>query len=149
VRGKTDLVGIEKYEFTQDSRDCAASSCSTHLAPSVITLGASRSKFVASSAFASANRATRSTKLRDESRDRRGGYCGLKELASYCGLSVRTLRTHLVNPLQPLPHFRVRGKILVRRLEFDAWLQQFRREQEGQDLGDVVSEIVNSFCGKV
>jgi hypothetical protein len=53
-------------------------------------------------------------------------YLPLKALAAYSGLSVRTLRGHLLDPIRPVPHFRIGGKILVRRREFDGWVQQFR-----------------------
>ena len=39
----------------------------------------------------------------------------LKALATYSGLSVRKLRSHLEDPGHPLPCYRVGGKILVRR----------------------------------
>ena len=52
-------------------------------------------------------------------------YLPLKALALYSGLSVRTLRAHLADAVRPLPHFRVGGKILVRRSEFDEWVVQF------------------------
>ena len=54
-------------------------------------------------------------------------YLGLKALATYSGLSVRTLRSHLDGqPDVALPCYRVGGKILVRRSEFDAWIAQYR-----------------------
>jgi excisionase family DNA binding protein len=55
-------------------------------------------------------------------------YLPLKMLASYSGLSVRTLRNYLAHRSRPLPHFRVGGKILVRRSDFDAWIRAFRIE---------------------
>lgn len=54
------------------------------------------------------------------------GYLSLKGLAAYSSLSVRTLRGYLVHPSRPLPCYRIGGKILVRRSEFDAWAVQFR-----------------------
>ena len=54
------------------------------------------------------------------------GYISVRTLASYAGLSVRTLRAYLVHPSTPLPHYRVGGKILVRQSEFDAWITKFR-----------------------
>ena len=59
------------------------------------------------------------------------GYVPLKALAVYAGLSVRTLRDYLTDPIAPLPHYRIGGKILVRRSEFDAWAQRFRRVGSG------------------
>jgi hypothetical protein len=51
----------------------------------------------------------------------------LKALAAYSSLSVRTLRgfTELA-PDQALPCFRLPGKVLVRRGEFDRWIEQYR-----------------------
>ena len=43
-------------------------------------------------------------------------------------MSVTTLRKYLSHPAHPLPHYRWPGKIVVRRSEFDAWLQDFRVE---------------------
>lgn len=54
------------------------------------------------------------------------GYLSLKALAGYSGLSVKTLRGCLANPVAPLPHFRLPGKILVRRSDFDAWVLRYR-----------------------
>jgi hypothetical protein len=51
----------------------------------------------------------------------------LRTLASYAGLSVRTLRGYLRHPLTPLPHYRIGGKLLVRRSDYDAWMLGFRR----------------------
>ena len=51
----------------------------------------------------------------------------LRTLAAYAGLSVRTLRQYLeLPPDQALPCYRVGGKILVRRSEFDAWVAQYQ-----------------------
>ena len=65
----------------------------------------------------------------------------LKALASYSGLSVRTLRNHLDNPAHPLACYRVGGKLLVRRSEFDAWMAAYR--QHGRtDVNRVVAEVM-------
>jgi hypothetical protein len=53
-------------------------------------------------------------------------YLPLVGLARYSGLSVRTLRGYLTHLARPLPHYRIGGKILVRRSEFDAWAAIFR-----------------------
>lgn len=71
-------------------------------------------------------------------------FLSLKALASYCGLSVRKLRDCLADPGHPLPHYRVGGKIVVRRSEFDAWMVRFR--QLGQaDVDRIVSEALRDF----
>ena len=51
----------------------------------------------------------------------------LRALAGYSGLSVRKLRDLLEHPGHPLPHYRVGGKLLVRRSEFDAWIAIYRQ----------------------
>ena len=68
----------------------------------------------------------------------------LKALSKYSSLSVRTLRQYLKDPVDPLPSFRLGGKILVRRSEFDRWMAQFR--QEGADLDHIVSEIAKEVA---
>jgi len=54
-------------------------------------------------------------------------YLSLRALAGYSGLSVRKLRDLLTDPGHPLPHYRVGGKILVRRSEYDAWAARYRQ----------------------
>ncbi len=50
----------------------------------------------------------------------------LRALAGYSGLSVRTLRDYINAPLRALPCYRIGGKVLVRRGEFDGWMAQHR-----------------------
>ena len=53
-------------------------------------------------------------------------YLPLRRLSAYAGLSVRRLRDYLHDPVAPLPHFRIGGKVLVKRSEYDAWAARFR-----------------------
>ena len=54
-------------------------------------------------------------------------FLSLRTLASYSGLSVRTLRGFAeLPPDQALPCYRLPGKILIRRSEFDAWIERYR-----------------------
>ena len=54
-------------------------------------------------------------------------FLSLRALADYSGLGVRTLRQYLeLPPDQALPAYRLPGKILVRRSEFDAWIARYR-----------------------
>jgi excisionase family DNA binding protein len=71
-------------------------------------------------------------------------YLSLKSLARYSGLSVRTLRIHLKHPERPLPCYRVGGRILVRRSEFDQWVQQFRVQPDGS-LDDLVDAVLSGL----
>jgi excisionase family DNA binding protein len=68
-------------------------------------------------------------------------FLSLKALATYTGLSVRKLREYLDAPIHPLPHYRVGGKILVRRSEFDAWIAAYRRVGQTDVVGIVNSVI--------
>ena len=42
-------------------------------------------------------------------------YLSLKALSCYSGLSVRTFRGYLTDPVHPLPHYRNNRKLLIRR----------------------------------
>jgi hypothetical protein len=71
-------------------------------------------------------------------------FLSLTGLAGYSGLSVRKLRTHLAHVAHPLPCYRVGGKILVRRSEFDAWIATYR--QRGRvDVDRLVNEVVREL----
>ena len=71
-------------------------------------------------------------------------YLSLRSLATYAGISVRTLRALLVRRHAPLPHYRIGGKILVRRSEFDQWVAEFRIVRPPLDLDLVVGDVM---CG--
>lgn len=71
-------------------------------------------------------------------------FLGLRALASYSGLSVRKLRDHLDEPAHPLPCYRVGGKILVRRSEFDAWIARFRQAGRA-DVDRIVAEVIRGL----
>lgn len=68
------------------------------------------------------------------------GYLSLRSLSKYSDMSVRTLRKLLTDPTHPLPHLRLPGKVLVKRADFDAWMEHFRIENE-----DTVSPVVESI----
>jgi hypothetical protein len=71
-------------------------------------------------------------------------YLSLVGLAGYSGLSIRKLRAHLAEVAHPLPCYRVGGKILVRRSEFDAWMATYR--QRGRvDVDRLVNEVVREL----
>jgi hypothetical protein len=70
-------------------------------------------------------------------------YFSLKALATYSSLSERMLRAFLRDPEQPMPHFRVGGRVLVRRSDFDAWIQVFRHD--GSDPEAIAERILTSL----
>lgn len=77
-------------------------------------------------------------------------YLPLVELATYGGLSVRTLRTYLEHKTYPLPHYHIGGKLLVRKSEYDAWVARFRIGEllrEPNEMDERVAEAVKSMRG--
>lgn len=70
------------------------------------------------------------------------GYFDLKALASYSCCSIRWIRDRLVDRTQPLPHYRIEGKILVKRDDFDRWIRQFLIDQPADEMDDVVSGVL-------
>jgi excisionase family DNA binding protein len=71
-------------------------------------------------------------------------FLSLRALAAYSGLSVRTLRAHLSDLTHPLPCYRVGGKILVRRSEFDGWIARHRQVGTG-DVDRLVADALKSL----
>jgi hypothetical protein len=71
-------------------------------------------------------------------------YLSLTGLAGYSGLSVRKLRASLTDAGHPLPCYRVGGKILVRRSEFDVWIAAYRRNGRA-DLDRIAKEILGEL----
>lgn len=73
-------------------------------------------------------------------------YLPLHELATYSGLSIRSLRRAVADRLHPLPHYRPRGKkIVVRRSEFDRWIQSFKHTQAPIDLNQLVDNALKGL----
>ncbi len=56
-------------------------------------------------------------------------YLSLAALSGYCQLSRRTLQGLVNNVQDPLPSYKVGGKILVRRSEFDQWMSRRRNRK--------------------
>jgi predicted DNA-binding transcriptional regulator AlpA len=73
-------------------------------------------------------------------------FLSLKALATYSGLGVRTLRARLTDPRHPLPCYRIGGKIVVRRSEFDAWVAQFKTVGN-PNVEHVVAEVLADLGG--
>ena len=70
----------------------------------------------------------------------------LKALQRYACVSDRTLREWVHRPINPLPAARVGGKILVRRITFDQWLENHRMKTF--DMGCIVEELVAGVTGR-
>lgn len=51
-------------------------------------------------------------------------YLNLSSLSKRLGLSPRTLRSRISDPVRPLPAYRIGGKLLFRLREVEAWVEQ-------------------------
>jgi hypothetical protein len=71
-------------------------------------------------------------------------FLGLKALANYSDLSVRKLRDYLSDPVHPLPHYHVGGKLLVRRSEFDAWITRYRQVGRAE-VDQIVADVLRTL----
>jgi len=72
-------------------------------------------------------------------------YLDLRRLSQYSCLSVRTLRSHLRLPVDPLPAYFVGGKLFVRRSEFDAWMSRHRYKNAAPDASTFFDEVMAEF----
>jgi len=72
-------------------------------------------------------------------------YLDIQALAIYTCLSPRTLRKILNRQGGP-PAYRLPGKILVRRSDWDNWVEQYRREPVNLDT--LVDEVLTEFRGE-
>ena len=72
------------------------------------------------------------------------GYLPLRRLAGYAGLSVRRLRQYLHDPVTPLPHYRIGGKILVRQTDYDLWAGRFRADRRA-NVDRTVDEVMRGL----
>jgi hypothetical protein len=66
-------------------------------------------------------------------------YLTIPALIAYTGLSERTLRELLDDPVNPLPHYRTGGRVTVRRSEWDLYAAQFHRI--GQDVEQKIERL--------
>jgi hypothetical protein len=87
-------------------------------------------------------------------------YFDLEGLAAYSGFSTRTLKRYLDDPERPLPSYHVhptgkdRGKLLVSKREFDAWVRSFGKREPRQPkpkdrtpMDERVARALRSFDG--
>ena len=72
-------------------------------------------------------------------------YLDLKALSRYSCLGVATLRNILSRPGGP-SFYRLRGKVLVKKAEWDSWLSQFKTASV--DLDDLVDKVLSEIGGK-
>ncbi len=68
----------------------------------------------------------------------------LKGLSGYCSLKIPTLRDYLKSG--ELPHYKLKGKILIRKSEFDAWLEGYRVNKK-QGINNIIDGVLESLKG--
>ena len=66
----------------------------------------------------------------------------LKSLSRHSCLGIPTLRDYLRSG--GLPHFKLKGKILIRLSEFDSWLESFRVDTKS-DINNLVDDVLKSL----
>ena len=84
--------------------------------------------------------------------ERRNGasreWLGLRELTEYADLSERTIRSWIYSPTDPLPATKVRGKVLVRKADFDLYLEHHRvKPLNSIDLDGIVNAVMKGVAG--
>jgi excisionase family DNA binding protein len=66
-------------------------------------------------------------------------YLDLKGLSQYASLGASTIRQYIKQ--DALPAYKVGGKVLIRRSEFDGWMQG-HRVRTGQDISAIVDSVI-------
>lgn len=81
--------------------------------------------------------------------EQRPEWMDLRTLETYACVSERKVREWIHRPQNPLPAVQVeRGKFLVKRSQFDRWLEAHPyRPDEAQDLGRIVDEVMKDLKG--
>ncbi|MBF0227425.1 MAG: helix-turn-helix domain-containing protein [Desulfobacterales bacterium] len=71
------------------------------------------------------------------------GYFNVKELSKYSGISQRTLRYLMKSSINPIPPFRIGGRLLrIKKTEFDNWMGNYK-VKDSIDVDAIVNEILN------
>jgi excisionase family DNA binding protein len=52
---------------------------------------------------------------------------------------------YLVNSVRPLPHYRVGGRVLVRKSDFDTWAGQFRVALKPKSIDSMVDDVLGTL----
>ena len=70
-------------------------------------------------------------------------WLGLRQLTEYADISERTLRTWIYSRTDPLPATKVSGKVLVRKTDFDWYLERHRvKPLHSIDLDGIVRDVM-------
>lgn len=71
-------------------------------------------------------------------------FLDLRALTQYSCLSIRKLRDCLQDPAHPLPSYKVGGKVLVRRSDFDGWIAAYRQRDSPQ-VDAIVDDVLRTI----
>jgi hypothetical protein len=75
-------------------------------------------------------------------------WLGLRQLTEYADISERTIRSWIYSPTDPLPAAKVCGKVLVRKSDFDSYLERHRiRPLNAIDLDAIVAGVLKGVAG--
>lgn len=72
-------------------------------------------------------------------------YLTVSETAKYTGLSERTIRKFLKDPINPLPHYRIgtAGRLIrINKKEIDEWFYYYKAEEQDQYLDSLVDDLI-------
>ena len=69
-------------------------------------------------------------------------YFDLRGLSAYSTFGVSTLRAHIKK--DKLPAFRVNGKVLIRKAEFDHWIESYRINTQ-RDIQSIADDALNAL----
>ena len=77
-------------------------------------------------------------------------WLGLRQLTAYADISERTLRAWIYSRRDPLPAAKVSGKVLVRKADFDRYLERHKvKNLHDVDLEGIVQEVLRgAACGR-
>jgi hypothetical protein len=68
-------------------------------------------------------------------------YFDLRAFSQFSSIPVPTARDYIKK--EGLPCFKVRGKVLIKRTEFEVWLEGYRLKS---NVGEVVNSVLNSLA---
>jgi len=72
-------------------------------------------------------------------------YFKISELSEYSGISQRTLRSLLNDPMNPIPYFRIgaAGRIIrIKKSDFDRWMDS-QNANKTNSIDEILNDILN------
>jgi len=74
-------------------------------------------------------------------------YLSIQQATERLGISKRTFRSLLNDPINPIPHFRIgsSGRIVrIKISDLDSWLETFRVKDTESQLTDFIIDLLNA-----